>query len=113
MPITATLISVGASIPATIGQLTDMKKRREFEQALSLLTFDQRAQLERELQRTTSVDKRLEILANSLAQVRSAQAATAIKARQEAQLKREITTAIIVVGSAAIILIAVVLLKRK
>ena len=111
MPVTA--VAIGSAAAQTVGQLVDAKKRREFEQGLALLTTDQRAQLERELQRTTSVDKRIEIMANSLAQVRAAQSSTAIKAKQEAQIKREITTAIVVVGSAALILIAVVLLKRK
>lgn len=113
----ATAVMVGGQVAATaaqtVAQITDIKKRREFEQRLATLSNEQRAQLDRDLLRAGSADRRIEILANSLASVRAAQSTTAIKARQEAQTKREITTAIVVVGGAALILIAVVLLKRK
>jgi hypothetical protein len=114
MPIIATtIVSTLAQTAGTISQVADAKKRREYEQGLSMLTLEERQRLERDLLRTTSKDKRLEVLANAFAQIKSTQTATALTAKQKAEARRETLTAIIVVGGAALILLTVVLLKRK
>jgi hypothetical protein len=68
MPIIATtIVSTLAQTAGTISQVADAKKRREYEQGLSMLTLEERQRLERDLLRTTSKDKRLEVLANAFA----------------------------------------------
>lgn len=116
-------ISAGASaasslvsIAGTVAQIKDTNKRREFQQKLDLLDLDQRAKLERELQATTSSNKRLEILTNAVATIKAAQSSSilsaTIQSRALAKSKKETTMAIAIIGGAVVILGAIALLKK-
>lgn len=107
--ITSALTQIGG----TVSQVSDQKKRREYEQKLALLSMEERQKLERDLMRTNSKDKKLEILAIALSGIRSRQAETLITAKQKEQARRETLTALVVIGSAALVLVAVILIKKK
>jgi hypothetical protein len=107
-PISGAIGAVSA-VAGTIGQIVDASKRRQIEANFNLLDASQKAQLERELQRTNDRSKRLEILYNSVASIRAAQSSSAIQLKAQ----RERTLAFVVVGGAIVILIGIVLLKRK
>jgi len=107
MPVTA--IGAVTAIAGTVGQIVDASKRRQIEANLNLLDSSQKAQLERELQKTNDKSKRLEILYNSVATIRAAQTSATIQSK----VQRERTLAIVVVGGAIALLIGIALLKRK
>jgi len=115
MPLTA--VSAVAAIAGTVGQIVDAKARRETEANLGLLDVNQRTALERELQRTTSLDNRLQILSNAISNVRASQSSailsSTITSKALAKSKRETTTAIIIIGGAVALLIAVVIIKKS
>lgn len=106
----SSLVSAGADV-------VDKKKRREAEANLALMDSKQRAALERELQRTTSLDKRREILANAFSSIKAAQSSailsSTIQSRALAKSKRETNTAIIIIGGAIAILVAIVIIKKS
>ena len=116
------MVAIGAGVGAataiggTVAQITDAKKRRDFEQKLAFLDLDQRAKLERELQATSSANKRIEILTNAVATIRAAQSSailsSTITSKALAKSKSETTMAIAIVGGAVVILGAIALIKK-
>jgi len=60
---------IAATVISTISNISDQKKRRLFEQNLSLLNVDQQAALERQLLATNSESERLRILGERLTQL--------------------------------------------
>ena len=108
---------VGIEAAKAIGEMVDAQKRREAEQNIALMDVKQRAALERELQRTTSLDKRREILANAFSSIKAAQTSailsSTIQSRALAKSKRETNTAIIIIGGAVAILAAIVIIKKS
>jgi hypothetical protein len=107
--------AVGAltQIASTVASIQDQNKRRAFEQNLALLDNRQKMALEKELQSTNNVNKRLEILYNAVSNIRSAQTSAYITSSIQARVKRERTIAIVVVGGAIVLLIGVILYKRS
>jgi hypothetical protein len=101
-----------ATVATTISQIQDTNKRREFEQNLAMLDNKQKLDLERALQKTNSVNKRMEILFNAVSQIRSAQTSSILSSTITAKAQKERTLAIAVVGGAVAILIAVILIKK-
>lgn len=101
-----------ATIATTVNQIQDVNKRREFEQNLSLLDNKQRNDLEKALQKTNSVNKRMEILFNAVANIRSSQTSAILSSTITSKAQRERTIAIAVVGGAIALLIAVILIKK-
>jgi hypothetical protein len=103
-------------IASTVAQVTDAKKRREFEQKFAFLDARQRAALERELQSTNNSNEKLKILSNAAANIRSAQSSailsSQITSKALAKSSSDRTLAIAVIGGAAIILGAIVLIKK-
>jgi hypothetical protein len=109
------LQAVGAvtSIASTVAQIQNAKEQTNIQRNLGYLDAAQRKELEQQLQRTTSLDKRLEILANAASNVRAAQSSAILGSTINAKSKKETTTAILVVGGAIAILIAIVIIKKK
>ena len=105
-------INVASTIATTISSIQDQNKRRQFEQNLALLDNRQRMALEKDLQGTNNVNKRLEILYNAIANIRSAQSTALITSTIQAKIKRERTIAFVVVGGAFLLLFSVILIKR-
>lgn len=64
-PVSAGL-QVGATAAMTISQISDMNKRRKFEQALDLLSNDQQNALNQQLAAAGTQTDRLKILSDSL-----------------------------------------------
>ena len=110
-------VQAAAAVAGVIADIADKQKRREAEQNLALMDVKQRAALERELQRTTSLDKRREILANAFSSIKAAQSSailsSTIQSRALAKSKRETNTAIIIIGGAIAVLVAIVIIKKS
>jgi hypothetical protein len=109
------LQAVGAvtSIASTVAQIQNAKEQTDIQRNLGYLDAAQRKELELNLQRTGSLNKRLEILANAAATVRAAQSSAILGSTINSKSKKETTTALIVVGGAIAILIAIVIIKKK
>jgi len=115
MPVQAAVaaVGVGTQVAQTVASIQDMNKRRQFEQNLSMLDNQQRLDLEKALQRSTSLDNKMAILTNAISNIRSAQTTTILSSTINAKSKQEMTTAILLVGGAVAVLIGIVILKKK
>lgn len=115
MPVQAASAGVGAitGIASTIAGIKNMNEQTNIQRNLGYLNAAQTKELEQKLQRTTSLDKRLEILANAASNVRAAQSSAILGSNINAKSRKETTTAILVVGGAIAILIAIVIIKKK
>jgi hypothetical protein len=65
----SSVAGIGSTIITTLSTISDAKKRREFEQNLSVLTLDQQKKLERELMDANSESQRLSILTSAITQI--------------------------------------------
>jgi hypothetical protein len=110
-------VQAAVAIGGLVADIADKQKRREAEQNIALMDVKQRAALERELQRTNSLDKRREILANAFSSIKAAQTSailsSTIQSRALAKSKKETNTAIIIIGGAVAILAAIVIIKKS
>jgi hypothetical protein len=111
------IAEIGTAIWSTAAQIKDMKERANVEKNIALLNQKQADELNRELLRTQDVNRRIEILTNAVANVRSAQTSTilsgAINLKDKAQGRKDILTTVLVLGGAIAILVAIVIIKKK
>jgi 3-dehydroquinate synthetase len=115
-PVSATVSAVvgaGTQVAQTIAKISDMKKRREFEQAFALLDNRQKLALENSLARTNDSNKKLELLFNAVTTLKSAQSVASIQSRELAKTQRERTTAIVIIGGSIVLLAGLYLLTKK
>ena len=111
------IAAIGTAIWSTAAQIKDMKERANVEKNIALLNQKQADELNRELLRTQDINRRIEILTNAVASVRSAQTSTilsgAINLKDKAQGRKDILTTVLVLGGAIAILVAIVIIKKK
>lgn len=111
------IAAIGTAIWSTAAQIKDMKERANVEKNIALLNQKQADELNRELLRTQDVNRRIEILTNAVASVRSAQTSTilsgAINLKDKAQGRKDILLTVLVLGGAIAILVAIVIIKKK
>ena len=107
------VIGVGTQVAETIAKISDMKKRREFEQAFSLLDNRQKQALEKSLARTNDGNKKIELLFNAVTSLKSAQSVASIQSKELSKTQRERTNAIIILGGAIVFLAGLYLLTKK
>ena len=89
----------------TVATISDVKKRREFEQALASLSIDEQKKLNQQLARAASQQKKLELVAATIADLK--------KAEIQEQGKRETRLALVVLGGGVLLIAAVYLLTKK
>jgi hypothetical protein len=111
------IAEIGTAIWSTAAQIKDMKERANVEKNIALLNQKQADELNRELLRTQDINRRIEILTNAVANVRSAQTSTilsgAINLKDKAQGRKDILLTVLVLGGAIAILVAIVIIKKK
>jgi hypothetical protein len=90
------LISAGTAIASTIASISDMNKRRKFEQTLAMLSNEQQQELNQQLLATNNDNTRLQMLTNAITNIRVAGVQTIGK--------NETTKMIVIAGSAVIVL---------
>jgi hypothetical protein len=103
MPVAAA--QVVASLGSTASQVIDEKKRRDIETALSRLSTDEQIKLNQKIARGQSQNERLNILAQEIGKIQ-------VEKTKEAS-KKQLRTALFIVGGSIVVLVAVVLLKRN
>jgi len=106
-------VGVGTQVAETVAKISDMKKRREFEQAFALLDNRQKLALEKSLASTNNSNRKLELLFNAVTQLKSAQSVASIQAKELAKTQRERTTAIIILGGAIVLLVGLYFVTKK
>ncbi len=115
IPVAIAAVSAVTSVAGTINQICDAGKRRDFEFAMGRLSNDQKMALERDLARANTQAKRLEILTNAVAMIRSAETTAKLqnqgKAEQAKRQKEMVTIFLIVGGGLAAILTFLALRK--
>jgi len=94
-----------ASLGSTASEVIDAKKRRDIETALSRLSTDEQIKLNQKIARGQSQNDRLNILAQEIAKIQ-------VEKSKEAS-KKQLRTALFIVGGSIVVLVAVVLLKRN
>ena len=115
-PISATVgavVGAGTQVAETVAKISDMKKRREFEQAYALLDNRQKQALEKSLARTNDGNKKIELLFNAVTSLKSAQSVASIQAKELAKTQRERTVAIVIIGGSIVLLAGLYLLTKK
>lgn len=106
MPVTAQAIaSIGSTVATTIAQVKDVKKRRDIEMAISRLSYDDQRKLNEKMARAKNDNEKLAILVE---QVNAYNIAS-----MKEQSTKDTRNALIVIGSAIVLLVAVVILKRR
>lgn len=93
------------NITSSITSVVDTGKKRQYEQAVSNLSFEQQKKLNEQLLKAKSQQDRIAILSNVALQVQESK-----KARQTKEI---IILSVVVLGSALAILAAVYVLKKK
>jgi hypothetical protein len=94
-----------ASLGSTASEVIDAKKRRDIETALSRLSTDEQIKLNQKIARGQSQNDRLNILAQEISKIQ-------VEKSKEAS-KKQLRTALFIVGGSIVVLVAVVLLKRN
>ena len=108
-------VSQGVGILAeTLSNVTDKKKRREFEQSLKSLSTDRQKKLERDLIDARSQNERLALLTDALAQMHIGRIYNISETEREKE-RRKRTNILLYGGGIAIVLgfITYFILKRK
>lgn len=119
MPVQAGLAAAQTltGIASTVAQIKDAKSKLNLQTNLAFLDAQQKADLERELQATTSRDNRMAILINAVSNIRAAQTtsilSSTITSEAMAKSKQDTNTAIAVIGGSIALLVAIVILKRN
>jgi hypothetical protein len=110
-------VNIGTSIWGTAASVKDAKVRANLEKDLALLNQQQANQLEINLQNTQSIDKRIEILSNSIANIKATQSgavlSSTILAAEKTKARKDVILTIVIFGGAIAILAAIVILKKK
>jgi hypothetical protein len=113
----AAVVGAITGVAKAIAGVKDMKLRADIERNIKFLSQKQQQDLNNELQKAATQDKQTEILVNAVSKIRGGQSAAiitaSIQARKADQVKQERTNAIIVIGGAVGIMIAIYLLKKN
>ena len=113
----AAVVGAITGVAKAIAGVKDMKLRTDIERNIKFLTQKQQIELDKQLLNAATQDKKTEILVNAVSKIRGGQSAAiitaSIQARKADQVKQERTNAIIVIGGAVAIMIAIYLLKKN
>ena len=113
----AAVVGAITGVAKAIAGVKDMKLRLDIERNIKFLTQKQQIELDKQLLNAATQDKKTEILVNAVSKIRGGQSAAiitaSIQARKADQVKQERTNAIIVIGGAVAIMIAIYLLKKN
>jgi hypothetical protein len=104
MPVQAGIAVASATVSA-VTQIKDTNKRREVELAISRLSYRDQRDLNEKVARAKNQNERLAILIQEVNRIKIEQ--------EKEKTKRDTRNAIIIIGGALVVLVAVVLLKRK
>lgn len=99
-------VNAAATIANTISGIVDAGKRREMEQALSYLSSQQRAELERQVAAANTQTDRLQILSAGLVQFAIANEASGNKSKTSLLILAAVLSVVVLTA-------AIVLLKTK
>lgn len=108
-------IGLVTNIVGTISQISDSKKRREFDQALGRLDLAQRIALEKQVSGAKTLTERLAILTNAVSAIRQAEVTQKLKNKGMAEAderKKERLMIYLIVGGGIAALLAVFLIKK-
>lgn len=107
MAVQAVMAAVGsvAEVGKTIAEISDIGKRRKFEQALQSLNIEEQRKINDQLLKANTQAKKLEILSQSLSDIK--------KAEIQEQGKKETRLALIVLGGGLLLIAGIYLLKKK
>lgn len=104
MPVSAGIAVASAAVSA-VTQIKDTQKRREVELAISRLSYRDQKELNEKVSRGKNQNERLAILLQEVNRAKIEE--------QREKTKKDTRNAILIVGGALILLIAVVIVKRK
>jgi hypothetical protein len=104
MPVQAGIAVASATVSA-VTQIKDTNKRREVELAISRLSYRDQRDLNEKVARAKNQNERLAILIQEVNRIKIEQ--------EKEKTKRDTRNAILIIGGALVVLVAVVLLKRK
>jgi len=107
MPVLETvgaIAQIGATVATTIAQVKDVKLRREFEQNFQLLSLDQKKRLDKEVLAAQTQNERIAIITNAFVNLKVEE--------QRSKAKKDIQTALIVLGGGVVLLLAIYFVKK-
>lgn len=114
MPITVTA-AVGAvtEVANTISQVVDRDKRRRYEQNLASLDYEQKVALGKLLQKQTSEDAKLQIVAETLGSLNTARINALTQIQVEKERTKKYLYVALAVGAAVVIAVSVYFFKKN
>jgi hypothetical protein len=115
IPVAIAAVSAVTSVAGTINQISDASKRRDFEFAMGRLSNDQKLALERDLAKANTQAKRLEILTNAVAMIRSAETTAKLQNQgkaEQAKRQKEMVTIFLIVGGGLAAILTVLALRK-
>lgn len=95
---------LGSAIATTIAQVKDVKLRREFEQNLALLSNDQKKRLDEKVLAAQTQNERIAIITNAFVNLKVEE--------QRSKSKKDIQTALIILGGGVVVLLAIYFVKK-
>ena len=95
---------IGTAVATTIAQVKDVKLRREFEQNFQLLSLDQKKRLDKEVLAAQTQNERIAIITNAFVNLKVEE--------QRSKAKKDIQTALIVLGGGVVLLSAIYFVKK-
>jgi len=115
MPVTIGIAAVGAvtSVVNTVSNVSDMKKRRLYEQNLASLSYDQKEALGKLLQKQTSEEAKMQILSDTLGKLNTARINSLTQIETEKQKTKKYLYVVLAVGAIVLIGGGILLLKRN
>jgi hypothetical protein len=98
-------IQAGTEVAKSIAEISDIKKRREFEQNFSMLTAAQQQKLNEQLARTNTQSDRLKIMVDAFTQIKIAQSGS--------KDKKELILGLAIAGAGISLLVMAIIIKNK
>ena len=115
MPVTtATIVSAIAAVVGTGASVKNQKQKREWEQALATLNFEEKKRLEEELKKSKDAEEKRKVLTDALGKI-TEQRLSAIE-QKKAESQKTLNKLLIIGGVATTILVVgliIVYQKRK
>jgi hypothetical protein len=110
------LLQVGMDLSSTISNISDGNKRFELNKQAQYLSLEERNNLERELQRTSSLESRIKLVTDAMQKIKDSQQRAITLSKREAEIilkkSREKNRNIIILGGSLAILFAIYLYKK-
>jgi hypothetical protein len=105
--IASQIAGVATGIGSTIAMISDAKKRAQFQEDIEMLSLEKRNELERSIQRASSINERIKILTDAVTAIRVAE----VQKKLDRKPKDDTKQLFLIIGGGFAVLLGAVLIK--